>query len=183
VVQLRQQHYSADDIQQRLQAAGLRLSVTVIHQILREEGFAKLPRRRQGERDRQVRPERAARTTIEAVDWNHWQSVETAAGGVFVFVPRLVAWGVEPWPLRAQLPGSTPIPALNRLLALLALKLTGQERLSHVMDVCTDPGLSRFAALNTLPKTTALSTSSYRVTRPMTLSWLQSYHQALRQAG
>ena len=44
------------------------------------------------------------------------------------------------------------------LLALLALKLTGHERLSYVMDVCTDPGLSLFAALNTLPKTTALST-------------------------
>ena len=183
VVQLRQQHYSAYDIQQRLQAEGLRLSVTVIHQILREEGFAKLPRRRQGERERQVRPERAAPTTIEAVDWNRWQSVETAAGGVFVFVPLLVAWGVDQWPLRAQLPGSTAIPALNTLLALLALKVTGQERLSHVMDVCTDPGLSLFAALNTLPKTTTLSTYSYRVTRPMTLSLLQSYHQALRQAG
>lgn len=183
VVQLRQQHYSAYDIQQQLQAEGLRLSVTVIHQILREEGLTKLPRRRQRERERQVRPERAARTTIEAVDWNRWQSVETAAGGVFVFVPLLVAWGVDQWPLRAQLPGSTPIPALNMLLALLALKLTGQERLSHVMDVCTDPGLSLFAALNTLPKTTALSTYSYRVTRLMTLSLLQSYHQALRQAG
>jgi hypothetical protein len=58
-----------------LQAEGLRLSVTVIHQILREEGFTKLPRRRQGERERQVRPERAAPTTIEAVDWNCSQHI------------------------------------------------------------------------------------------------------------
>jgi hypothetical protein len=183
VIQLRKQNYSAYDIQQRLRAEGLRLSVTMIDQLLREEGFAKLPRRRRSERDLRARPEPAPPTTIEAVDWNTWQSAETAAGGLFVFVPMLVAWGLEQWPQRAQLPGSTPIPALNMLLALLALKLTGHERLSHVMDVCTDPGLSLFAALNTLPKTTALSTYSYRVTRPMTASLLQSYHQALRQAG
>ena len=109
--------------------------------------------------------------------------METAAGGLFVLVPLLVAWGLEQWPQRAPLPGSTPMPALNMLLALLALKLTGQERLSHVMDVCTDPGLSLFAALNTLPKTTALSTYSYRVTRPMTASLLPSYHPALQPAG
>ena len=183
VIQLRKQNYSAYDIQQRLRAEGLQLSVTVIDQLLREEGFAKLPRRCQSERALRVRPEPAEPTTIEAVDWNTWQSAETVAGGVFVFVPLLVAWGLEQWPQRAQLPGSAPIPALNMLLTLLALKLTGHERLSHVMDVCTDPGLSLFAALNTLPKTTALSTYSYRVTRPMTASLLQSYHQALRQAG
>jgi len=76
VIQLRQQHYSAYDIQQRLRAEGLPLSVTVIDQLLREEGFAKLPRRRQVERERPVRPERAAATTIEAVDWNSWQSIK-----------------------------------------------------------------------------------------------------------
>jgi hypothetical protein len=183
VIPLRKQNYSAYDSPQRLRAEGRPLSVTVIEQWRREEGVAKLPRRRQHERERRVRPAPAPPTTLEAVDWNRWQSAETAAGGLFVFVPLVVAWGLEQWPQRAQLPGSTPLPALQMRLARLALKLTGPERLSQVLDVCTDPGLSLVAALNTLPKTTALSTSSYRVTRPMTASLLHRYHQALRQAG
>ncbi|MGH9340925.1 MAG: hypothetical protein ACRD1R_15350 [Acidobacteriota bacterium] len=69
------------------------------------------------------------------------------------------------------------------VLSLLALKLTGTERLSHVMDVCADPGFALFAGLNILPKTTALSTYSYRLTRPMTASLLTSYHQALTGSG
>ena len=51
------------------------------------------------------------------------------------------------------------------------------------MDVCNDPGFALFAALNGLPKTTALSTYSYRVTRALILSLLHSYHQALQQEG
>ena len=89
----------------------------MIDQLLREEGLAQLPRR-QSERDLRARPEAAPPTTIEAVDWNTWQSAATAAGGLFVLVPLLVAWGLAQWPQRAPLPGSTPIPALNRLLAL-----------------------------------------------------------------
>lgn len=129
----------------------------MIHQMLREEGWAKWPRRRQGERERQGLPERAAPATIEAVDGNRWQSVETAAGGGLVWVPMLVAWEFDPWSQRAPWPASTPIPAVNRLLARRALKVTGHARLSPVMDGCTDPGLSLFAALHTLPKTTPLS--------------------------
>jgi hypothetical protein len=64
---------------------------------------------------------------------------------------------------------------------MLALKLTGKERLSHVLDVCDDAGFALFAGLNVLPKTTALSTYSYRVTRDMTLSLLRSYLKALGQ--
>jgi hypothetical protein len=75
------------------------------------------------------------------------------------------------------------IPALSTRLAMLALKLTGQERLSHVRDVCNDPGFALFAALNALPKTTALSTYSYRVTRAMILCLLDSYHQVLQPSG
>lgn len=69
------------------------------------------------------------------------------------------------------------------LLARWALTVTGHERLSPVRDVCSAPGVAWFAALNPLPTTTALSTSRYRVTRPMTAAWLQRYPQALRQAG
>ena len=75
------------------------------------------------------------------------------------------------------------IPALQSLLSLLALKVVGKERMSHVMDVCFDQGFALFAGLNVLPKTTALSTYSYRVTREMTASLLDSYVSTLSGAA
>jgi hypothetical protein len=176
VVQLRKQNYSVYDIQKVLSSEGLTLSHTVIHQLLREEGFARLPRRRNTERPLVIQPDSTVTADVHALDWAPWQSFETQAGGLFVFVPTLVAGAFDKWTQRARLPGSQMIPALNCMLSMLALKLTGRERLSHVMDVGNDPGFSLFAALNVLPKTTALSPSSYRVTREMTVSLLKSYH-------
>jgi hypothetical protein len=69
------------------------------------------------------------------------------------------------------------------MLSMVALKLTGRERLSHVMDLGNDSGFSLFAPINVLPKTIARSTYSYRVTREMAVSLLKSYHQALQREG
>ena len=52
---------------------------------------------------------------------------------------------------------------MNYLLSLLALKLTGIRRVSHVDDLAADPGAALFAGLTALPKTTALTTYSYRL--------------------
>ena len=46
---------------------------------------------------------------------------------------------------------------------LLALKLTGTRRVSHVDDLAADPGAGLFAGLAALPKTTALTSYSYRL--------------------
>ena len=183
VLQLRRQNYSVYDIQKVLASEGLPLSHTVIPQILREEGFARLPRRRNGHHPLVIQPESSVTADVRALEWKALGSFETQAGGLFVFVPTLVAWAFDTWIQRARLPGSQLSPALNSMLAMVALKLTGREGLSHVMDMGNDAGFSLFAAINVLPKTTALSTYSYRVTREMTVSLLKNYHQALQQEG
>ncbi len=45
----------------------------------------------------------------------------------------------------------------------MALKLTGTRRVSHVHDVAADPAAALFTGLTALPKTTALTTYSYRL--------------------
>jgi len=55
------------------------------------------------------------------------------------------------------------IGAVNYLLSLLALKLTGTRRVSHVDHLAADPGAALFAGLTALPKTTALTSYSYRL--------------------
>ncbi|MCK4548413.1 MAG: hypothetical protein KAW17_13335 [Candidatus Eisenbacteria sp.] len=180
VVELRKQNYSVYDIQQILRTEDMSVSHVLIHQILREEGFAKLPRRCDRERPSLVRPDQAEVADVREIDWRAFASFETEGTALFVLLPALLDWGVDRWVRGAGLPGSKMIPALQSLLSLLALKLVGKERMSHVMDVCFDQGFALFAGLNVLPKTTALSTYSYRVTREMTVSLLESYVRTLR---
>jgi hypothetical protein len=179
VIELRKLNYSVYDIQRILRSEKLSVSHVVIHQILRDEGFAKLPRRRDEERPAEYRPDIAEVADLGQMDWKKFASFETEGAGLFVFMPTLVDWGFATWVKKAGLPGSTMIPALQSILSMLALKLMGKERISHVMDVCGDPGFALFAGINVLPKTTALSTYSYRITREMTASLLQSYAETL----
>lgn len=73
------------------------------------------------------------------------------------------------------------IPPLQYLLSLVALKLVGRERISHVMDLAHDPGAALFAGLNALPKTTALTTYSYRIQRAHNEKLLQAFVQTARR--
>ena len=65
----------------------------------------------------------------------------------------------------ANMPGTRETPALNSVLSLLALKMIGRRRVSHVDDVATDPALAAFAGMDSLPKATALGSYSYRLER------------------
>jgi transposase len=183
IVELRKQNYSIYDIQKILAGANLVISHTSISQTLRKEGFAKLPRRCQDERPAVPRQEIAEVADVRELDWEDFSHFETEGAGIFVFLPILIEWGIHRWVSHADLPGSRMIPALQSILSLLALKLTGRERIAHVMDVCFDRGFALFAGINVLPKTTALSTYSYRITREMTASLLHSYAKTLAQTG
>jgi hypothetical protein len=63
----------------------------------------------------------------------------------------------------ARLPSSQMIPAACALRSLLALKLLGKERKSHVMDLVFDQAIALFAGLNCVPKRSYLSEYSSRV--------------------
>lgn len=70
VIQLRKQNYSIYDIQSILAAEGLELSHVLIGQILRQEGFARLPRRRDDER-RPVPARTEASRPLNPIDRDH----------------------------------------------------------------------------------------------------------------
>ena len=57
---------------------------------------------------------------------------------------------------------------MQALLALLAPKLIGKRRVSHISDLCNDEGAGLFAGLNVLPKTTYATDYSYKTERAMT---------------
>ena len=84
-------------------------------------------------------------------------------------------------------PSTSQLPAIHSVLSLLALKLSGRRRRSHVQTVVHDPALGLFAGLNVLPKTWHLKTYSYRTTRSQQIAFFGlgeeagRVDQALRQ--
>ena len=64
---------------------------------------------------------------------------------------------------KVGLPGSKMIPAAHAVRSLLALKLFGNARHSHVMSEVLDEGLGLFAGLNVIPKRAFLTEYSCRI--------------------
>lgn len=66
---------------------------------------------------------------------------------------------------------------------MLALKLCATRRVSHVEDLAADPGAGLFAGLVALPKSTALTTYSYRLSHERQRQLLQALDKAMAAAG
>jgi hypothetical protein len=88
VVTLRKQNLSIYDIRYVLAQAGSTFSAATIAQMLKAEGFARLPRRRDDERPEHPHPEAAAPADVRALDLSP-RSVRTRFGGLFLFLPWL----------------------------------------------------------------------------------------------
>ena len=151
VIALRKQNFSIYDISETLKAEGHRLSPVTIALLLKEEGFARLPRRADDERPDTPRPTAAAVADVRRLDLRPRQ-LRTKFGGLFLFLPSLAALPFDQLLGEAGLPGSKKIPAAHAMRALLALKLFGNARHSHVMSAVFDDGLALFAGLNVMPK-------------------------------
>jgi hypothetical protein len=96
------------------------------------------------------------------------RSFPTKVAGLFLFVPLLLELDFARAVALAGWPGSEMIGPVQALLALLAGKLLGQRRISHISDLCNDEGAGLFAGLNVLPKATFATDYSYRTERGMT---------------
>ena len=67
--------------------------------------------------------------------------------------------------------------------SLLALKLLGTERKSHVMDLVCDQGIALFAGLNAVPKRSYLAAYSSRVDHRMCLRLLEAWLHEVHRVG
>src|SRR5216684_3879870 len=182
IVRLRKQNHSVYEISDALKEQQCPLSPTAVREVLKQEGFAPLPRRLDHERPERLRP------TIEAVADVRQMSLAprtftTTCGGLFLFVPDLVRLHLDSLVQAAHLPGSKMIPAGHALRACLALKLWSMERHSHVMALAAAEGLSLFAGLNVSPKKSYLSEYSSRVSHTQTTQLLAAWHDQVNPMG
>jgi hypothetical protein len=145
-----------------LAAQGDPRSPVAVSVTLREEGFARLPRRRDEERPLGPRALRAEVADVRSLDLSPRQ-FRTQFGGLFLFLPFLARIPWKEITQGAELPRSPMMPAEQALRSLLGLKLFGSRRHSPVMaDVC-DEGLALFAGLNVIPQRSFLTEYSCRI--------------------
>ena len=186
VIELRRQGLSTYEISGRLAAEGIPLNRTSVGEILAEEGFGRLLRRPAG--GHSTSPATPGRDTAlpraAVLDFADWPArLETTRAGLLLAVPDLVSLDLPALAAAAGYPGTSVIPASCWLLALLALKLTRTRRVSHVDDLLDDPAAALFAGMAVLPKKSALTDYSYRLSHDHQQRFLAALDAAMIGKG
>ena len=186
VIELRRQGLSSYEISRRLQAEGTPLNRTSVAEILAEEGFGRLLRRPEPEAS--ISPATPGRDTTwpatTVIDFSTWPArLDSTRAGLLLAVPDLVSLDLPALAAAAGYPGTRVIPAISWLLSLLALKLTRTRRVSHVDDLLADPAAALFAGLAVLPKKSALTSYSYRLSHAHQQNFLAALDRQMIGTG
>jgi hypothetical protein len=181
-VAMRKRNLSVYDMQRELAASGHTISINSLTVLLREEGFSRLPRRADDERPPTVKPEIAEVADVRHLDLSP-HSFRTPLAGLFLFVPLLHRIDLETVVAAARLPGSQMIPATQAVRSLLAMKLIGTERKSHVMDLVMDEAIALFAGINVVPKRSYLAAYSSRIDHKTCLRFMEAWLEQVERAG
>jgi hypothetical protein len=174
IISLRKQNYSSENIVTIANSKNYNISYGYVYQLLKNEGFARLPRRSNEFKSKQTAPkiEAPIASALELKD----ESFSTSTAGLLCFSPIIVKYGIDTLISDSAYPGTSIISKLSSIMSFLAIKLVGTRRYSVDDLWCMDRGSGLFAGLNVLPKTAWFSSYSHRVTRDMNISFLKSLH-------
>jgi len=184
-IKLRRQRHGIEEIVCELSRAGTPLSRTATWEILHEAGLSRMPTPPAAP-VACPQPERLAAPKVRVLreeDWPVEGAIQTQHAGLFLLLGELVELDLPGLVEAAGWPSTSQLAAIRSVLSLLALKLSGRRRRSHVRGVVHDPALGIFCGLNVLPKTWHLSTYSYRTKRAQQLQFFEALQPRLRDAG
>ena len=182
IFRYRNQNLSHIDISDKLNKTGIEISPQTVSRILQDAGFSKLKRRTNKELGLTVKnkiiPEKSE--NLNFAELEKFQ-VDTPVIGIFFFLPYIIESGIIDIVKNIKLPGSSVIGPVQACLSMLALKLIGNERLSHMERYDKEMGLGLFAGLNVLPKNTYMSTYSCLCSTEMILDFQKQIVEKLQQ--
>jgi len=180
-VKLRKRNFSVEDIKIALDAAGYNVSENTIYLLLKNEGFARLPKRNRQEKHSldEVKIE-APKSSV--LSFEH-EGFKVSSGGIMAILPYIKKYGIDDIINKSQYPQTKTLPRLQSILSFIALKLSDVRRYSADDLWCMDRGGGLFAGLNVLPKTTWFSSYPDRVTKEMNFGFLKQLHKTWSEAG
>ena len=170
ILELRKKNFSVPDIKTALDSKGYNVSEKYVYLVLKNMGFARLPRRSKQIREKgespKIKANRSATISLEI------ESFSTNLAGIFSFIPLIEHYGITQAIEGSKYPQTKCIDQISSILAFQALKLSNIRRYSVDDLWCMDRGLGLFASLNVLPKVAWFSSYSDRITRDMNLAFL-----------
>jgi len=175
IVSLRKQYLSVEEIKVAIDALKFSVSEKTIYNILKAEGFARLPRRQKSIRQ-QSQPNKIKSVKTVMCDFEN-ESFKTSSGGTLCLLPILKKYGIDKVIENSSYPETKNINRLSSILSFLALKANNVRRYSADDLWCMDRGEGMFAGLNVLPKAAWFTSYSHRVTSDMNLLLLKDLHK------
>lgn len=183
IIDLRKKYLSVPDIKAVLDIQKETVAEGYIYRILKKEGFARLPRRKNS-----IRETTSSSLKIEApksvmLDFTPESFTGQNSLGALCLLPYLQQHGIDKLIKNSDYPETNSISKLSSILSFIALKLSNVRRYSADDIWCMDRGIGLFAGLNVLPKTGWYTSYSHRITRSMNRRFLKGLHQILLQEG
>lgn len=181
IISLRKSDHSVYEIKDILSREGFNTSIQTINRIIKDEGFAKLPRRTKEElgltKKNTLLPPISTAIDIDQLE-NY--KFECQVGGIYYFIPYILQTGLYELIISAPFPETSKLSKVNSIFSILALKLIGHERMSKISSYNHDTGFGFFAGLNVPPKTTTTSTYSYMVDKETIQSFMKEFISHMR---
>lgn len=181
IITLRKKYLSVPDIKAVLDAQGHQVSEKYVYNVIKEDGFARLPRRSLYTRQRATSAFKLQAPKSVMLDFRPETFSAHNGLGILCLIPYLDNYGIDRVIEQADYPETKAINRLCSIMSFVALKLSNVSRYSADDAWCMDRGLGLFARLNVLPKTAWYTSYSSRVTREMNRSFLKSLHQIYLQ--
>jgi len=175
IIELRKNYHSVEDIKSIIDGKGLNVSERTIYDIIKREGFSRLPRRtklvKQGLRLPRIQAEKSRQLPFTP------EKFKSTSAGILCLLPYIEKYGVSDAILKSAYPHTKHIGKLNSILSFVALKSSNIRRYSSDDRWCMERGPGLFAGLNVLPKAAWYTSYSHRVTSDMNLKFLKSLHE------
>jgi len=175
IIDLRKKFYSVPDIKIFLDANGNKVSEKSIYNILKNNGFAKLPRRIKTARQK-LENSKIEAPISKKLNFEN-ECFKTGSSGLLCFLPYIQKYGIDKLIENSDYPQTNSINRLSSILSFSCLKLSNVRRYSSDDIWCMDRGMGLFAGLNVLPKTAWFTSYSDRVTSEMNANFLKQLHQ------
>ncbi len=172
VIELRKKYHSVEEIKTILDGKGLKISEKTIYNIIKREGFSRLPRRTKSVKQNLELPKIQADKSYELAFKP--ERFKSTSSGVLCLLPYIEKYGIANAILQSDYPKTKSIDKLNSILSFVALKSSNVRRYSSDDRWCMERGLGLFAGLNVLPKASWYTSYSDRVTTDMNIKFLKS---------
>lgn len=175
IISLRKSYHSVEEIKSITDSKGYDISERNIYNIIKREGFSRLPRRTKLVKQELKLPGIKAEKSYQLSFFP--EKFKSTSGGILCLLPYIKKYGISDAIAQSNYPGTKTIDKLNSILSFIALKASNIRRYSSDDRWCMDRGLGLFAGLNVLPKAAWYTSYSHRVTPEMNLQFLRSLHK------